>query len=89
MSQDNGKGIADEQLENVFRLFQKLDIPVEGTGVGLALVKRIIEVHDGRVWITSKGLGHGTTVWFTLPTSDANAVEPIRSLLHKSTDPHT
>ena len=49
---DNGKGIADEQLDNVIRLFQKLDIS-------------------------------------TLPTSDANTVEPLRSLLHKSTDPHT
>ena len=86
---DNGKGIADEQLENVFRLFQKLDISVEGTGVGLALVKRIIDVHDGRVWITSKGLGHGTTVWFTLPTSDANTVETSRSMLQQNTDPHT
>jgi len=66
---DNGKGIAPDQIERVFGLFQKLDISAEGTGVGLALVKRIIEVHDGRVWITSKGLGHGTTVWFTLPVS--------------------
>ena len=64
---DNGIGISKDQLENVFRLFQKLDISADGTGVGLALVKRIIEVHDGRVWITSEGFGHGTTVWFTLP----------------------
>jgi len=66
---DNGKGIAPDQIERVFGLFQKLDINAEGTGIGLALVKRIIEVHGGRIWITSEGLGHGTTVWFTLPVS--------------------
>jgi len=64
---DNGMGIAKDQLDSVFRLFQKLDLSADGTGVGLALVKRIIEVHNGSVWITSEGLGHGTTVWFTLP----------------------
>ena len=64
---DNGIGIDPYQLDNVFGLFQKLDIHAEGTGVGLALVKRIIEVHGGRIWITSDGIGKGTTVWFTLP----------------------
>jgi len=64
---DNGIGIDPRQLDNVFGLFQKLDTNAEGTGVGLALVKRIIEVHGGRIWITSDGIGHGATVWFTLP----------------------
>jgi len=66
---DNGIGIAPNQLENVFGLFKKLDPNAEGTGIGLALVKRIIEVHGGRIWITSDGIGHGTTVFFTLPTA--------------------
>lgn len=65
--QDNGMGIEANQLEHLFDLFHKLDAHAEGTGIGLALVKRIIEVHGGRVWITSEGLGHGTTVFFTLP----------------------
>lgn len=64
---DNGIGIAPNQFDNVFGLFQKLDVNADGTGVGLALVKRIIEVHGGRIWITSDGIGKGTTVWFTLP----------------------
>jgi PAS domain S-box-containing protein len=64
---DNGSGIAAEQLERAFGLFQKLDTDADGTGIGLALVKRIIEVHGGRTWITSQGIGHGTTVYFTLP----------------------
>ena len=64
---DNGKGIEPAQTERVFGLFQKLDPNLEGTGIGLALAKRIIEVHGGRIWITSEGTGHGTTVYFTLP----------------------
>jgi PAS domain S-box-containing protein len=66
---DNGIGIEPKQIGMLFGLFRKLDANAEGTGIGLVLVKRIIEVHGGRVWITSDGLGHGTTVWFTLPTS--------------------
>jgi len=64
---DNGIGIDTHHLDNVFGLFQKLDASADGTGIGLALVKRIIEIHGGRIWITSDGIGKGTTVWFTLP----------------------
>lgn len=66
---DNGKGIAPDQLERVFGLFQKLDANGDGTGIGLALVKRIIEVHGGQVWIESPGIDKGTTVFFSLPVS--------------------
>jgi len=66
---DNGIGIASNQHERVFGLFQKLDPGIEGTGIGLALVKRIIEIHGGRIWLTSDGIGKGTTVYFTLPTA--------------------
>ncbi len=64
---DNGIGIEPHQLDRVFGLFHKLDTRADGTGIGLALVKRIIEVHGGRIWITSNGLNQGTTVYFTLP----------------------
>lgn len=64
---DNGIGIATRHLDSVFGLFQKLDPFADGTGIGLVLVKRIIEVHGGRIWITSEGIGQGTTVYFTLP----------------------
>jgi signal transduction histidine kinase len=65
---DNGLGIEAQFHEKVFGLFDRLDSKVEGTGIGLALVKRIIEVHNGRVWIESEGQGQGTAVCFTLPT---------------------
>jgi signal transduction histidine kinase len=65
--QDNGIGIAPAHYERIFGLFNKLDVKTEGTGVGLALVKRIIEVHGGRIWIESEE-GQGATFLFTLPT---------------------
>jgi PAS domain S-box-containing protein len=65
--QDNGIGIDSRYHEQVFRLFDKLDPASPGTGVGLALVKRIVEVHGGRVWVESPGAGRGTTFCFTLP----------------------
>jgi PAS domain S-box-containing protein len=64
---DNGIGIEPRFHEKVFGLFEKLDPRGEGSGVGLALVQRIVEVHGGRVWIESAGPGHGTTVCLTLP----------------------
>ncbi len=65
---DNGIGIALEYHEQVFGLFNKLDARTEGTGVGLALVKRIIEFHGGRIWVESE-VGKGSTFLFTLPPS--------------------
>ena len=62
---DNGIGIAPEYHERIFGLFNKLDARSEGTGIGLALVKRIIEFHGGRIWVESE-LGKGSTFLFTL-----------------------
>jgi signal transduction histidine kinase len=64
---DNGMGIPAEHFERVFGLFNKLDPKTEGTGIGLALVKRIIEVHGGRIWVESES-GNGAAFFFTLPT---------------------
>jgi PAS domain S-box-containing protein len=63
---DNGMGIAPEHFDRVFGLFNKLDPKTDGTGIGLALVKRIIEVHGGRIWVESAA-GKGSTFFFTLP----------------------
>ncbi len=66
--QDNGSGIAPEYQDQVFGLFNKLDAQAEGAGMGLALVKRIVEVHGGRIWLESEGEGKGCTFFFTLQT---------------------
>ena len=63
---DNGIGIAPNFHQRIFGLFDKLDPKSEGTGVGLALVKRIIEVHGGRIWVELEK-GQGATFCFTLP----------------------
>ncbi|MDD5284349.1 MAG: ATP-binding protein [Desulfuromonadaceae bacterium] len=64
---DNGIGIDEKYHQNIFGLFNKLDSNSEGTGVGLALVKRIIEAHAGRAWVESEGVGKGSRFCFTLP----------------------
>ncbi len=66
---DNGIGIAAEYHDLVFGLFERLSMDVDGTGVGLALVKRIIKVHGGNVWVESDGPGQGTSIFFTLADS--------------------
>jgi signal transduction histidine kinase len=63
--QDNGIGIAPKYHEDVFGLFDRLNPAIEGTGIGLALVKRIIETHGGRIWVESAA-GEGATFCFTL-----------------------
>jgi len=63
---DNGIGIDPSQHEKVFDLFYQVDTNGGGTGAGLAIVKRIIEVHNGRIWIESEK-SKGCTVCFTLP----------------------
>ncbi|HEY7924934.1 MAG TPA: ATP-binding protein [Vicinamibacteria bacterium] len=68
---DNGIGIDPRFRDRVFGLFEKLDPDSEGSGVGLALIKRIVDQHHGRVWVESEGKGKGTTVCFTLPDATA------------------
>ncbi len=64
---DNGIAIRAPYLEKVFDLFERLEEQGEGTGIGLTLARRIVESHGGKIWAESEGLGHGTTVYFTLP----------------------
>jgi PAS domain S-box-containing protein len=64
---DNGIGIDPQYAHRIFGLFEQLDRNREGTGIGLAMVKRIVELHGGRIWAESEGLGRGSTFCFTLP----------------------
>jgi signal transduction histidine kinase len=64
---DNGIGIDPRFQKRIFNLFEKLDGKTEGSGAGLAIVRRIIEVHGGRIWVESEGEGKGSTFCFTLP----------------------
>jgi signal transduction histidine kinase len=63
---DNGIGIEPSKHAKVFELFYRIDRSSKGTGAGLAIVRRKIEVHGGRIWIESEK-GKGCTVCFTLP----------------------
>jgi signal transduction histidine kinase len=65
--QDNGIGIDPKYHQTIFGLFNKLEAGGEGTGIGLAIVKRIVEVHGGQVWVESEGVGKGSTFYFWLP----------------------
>lgn len=65
---DNGPGIEPQHFDRIFRLFQMLNDrdDVESEGVGLTLAKKIVELYDGKIWLTSKP-GEGSTFFFTLP----------------------
>ncbi len=67
---DNGIGIDPQYHDKVFGLFERLETGTEGTGIGLAIVKRIVEVHGGRIWVESEGLGKGATFCFILPSEE-------------------
>ena len=70
---DTGPGIAREDQERIFEEFQQADAGkdhAEGTGLGLALSKRLVELHGGRIWVESEP-GEGSTFWFTLPVRSA------------------
>jgi signal transduction histidine kinase len=70
---DNGIGIDLAHQDRVFELFHRLDPRVEGTGLGLALGRRIVETHGGRIWVESAGIGQGSTFCFTLPAAGSPA----------------
>jgi signal transduction histidine kinase len=70
---DTGPGIAPEDHKRIFEEFQQTETGIEqreGTGLGLALSKRLVELHGGRIWVDSE-VGSGSTFVFALPTRPA------------------
>ena len=67
---DNGMGIDSKYHESIFGLFNQLDSDQPGTGIGLALVQRIVQVHKGRIWVESEGKDKGCIFKFTLPMKE-------------------
>jgi signal transduction histidine kinase len=77
--EDSGIGIAEDQLERIFESFQQgprsVSGAAEGTGLGLTLSRRIVELHGGRLWVESR-LGHGSTFTFAIPGAVSRPTEP-------------
>jgi len=80
---DTGAGIPADQLERIFDRFAQVDDSAtrrhEGTGIGLSLVRELVELHGGRVWAESPGVGQGSTLHVMLPLgeADAEAEDPL------------
>ncbi len=70
---DTGMGIRAEDMERIFEMFERIESSyrnqIQGTGLGLALTRRLVELHGGKISAFSKGLGHGATLTFTIPLS--------------------
>jgi two-component system sensor kinase FixL len=68
---DNGPGIEEKNFEKIFKMFHTLSVSeeVEGTGVGLTVAKKIVELYGGNIWVESQ-IGKGSTFYFTLPKQE-------------------
>jgi signal transduction histidine kinase len=69
---DTGMGLKPQDQERIFAPFEQVDLsdtrqPGQGTGLGLALARSLVELHGGRIWVKSDGIGKGSTFTFTIP----------------------
>ena len=72
---DNGIGIRREDVVHVFDMFSRVTPNVDGTGIGLAICRRVVEAHGGRIWVEPAEDG-GSVFRFTLPAAEAREPEP-------------
>jgi two-component system cell cycle sensor histidine kinase PleC len=83
MVEDNGQGVPKDKIDKIFRPFSRVDNRYDsghsGTGLGLALVRGLAELHGGRAWMESEE-GIGTRVFVLLPTTVAAQERPMRRL---------
>ena len=80
---DNGRGVTPEDADRIFRVFEKLDPATEGSGVGLAICRRIAEAHGGTLWVESNGPGTGSRFAFTLAKRRESTTE--EGMTHEAT----
>lgn len=90
--EDTGIGIHKEDLPTVFEAFRQLDSSssrrAQGTGLGLPISRRLVELHGGRMWVESK-LGAGSTFYFTLPASERGSASAVPETVETTwKDPH-
>ena len=62
---DNGKGIDSDYFEKIFKTFEKLENRADSSGIGLSIVKKIVELYKGEIWLESE-INKGTTFYFTI-----------------------